>query len=249
MKKLFEKMKSVSIITYLFIAFLVWLFIFAPLDASDYYLNSNIPLTETPIVAQILGYGTIILFIALLITVYSFVFPLLRLITRRIGLYIRLHFTVARLGFKFKLKRIPLASLFGLRVKEDILIKNKEKTFCIHFIDVVGRARVFSIVNENEYNVARTTPDAPKSIGAAYYGGASGAKLSAVMSSTISSGKTMKFPKFDTSVGEHIIIIDPLPMEVRYIDGGVPKPLFSGYSAGNITYYEAKDFIKFLKRI
>ena len=46
-----------------------------------------------------------------------------------------------------------------------------------------------------------------------------------------------------------IILLDPPTMEVRYIDGGVPKPLFSGYSVGNITYYEAKDFIKFLKRI
>lgn len=182
--------------------------------------------------------------VLLLIRTYHFI----SFVFKRIVIYFKLSFSCIKFKCKFRLKRFPLASIFKIREKEDILIKNKEKTFCIHFIDVVGRARVFSIVNENEYNIARTTPDVLKSMGAAYYGGASGAKLSAVMSSTISSGKTMKFPKFDTSVGEHIIILDPLPMEVRYIDS-IPKPLFSGYSVGNITYYEAKDFIKLLKRI
>ena len=245
--KLLNKIKSVSLLTYLVIAFSIWLLIFAPLDAYELHINSKIPLTENPIVVQIIAYVTIIIFIALLLTAYFWAFPLIRLVLGRIGVYFRLYF--AALGFKFKLKRFPLASLFGVKIKEDILIKNSEKTFCIHFIDVVGRGRVFSILNANEYDISRTTPDAPKNLGASYYGGATGARLAVVLSSTIRKGETKKFPEFDPSTGEHIIMLDPLPMEVRYIDSSVPKPLFSGYSVGNITYYEAKDFIRFLKRI
>lgn len=246
--RIWKKIKSVSIITYLFVAFLIWLLIFAPFDTYEFFLSSEIPWTETPVVAQILAYVTIILFIMLLLTVYFFAFPLMRFVLVRGFIYLRLFFVAFRLGFKIKNKRLPLASLFGLRIKEDICIKNKENTFCIHFIDVIGRARVFSIINENEYNMARTVPAAPQRLGAAYYGGATGAKLSVVLSSTIHSGKTKKFPSFDENNENHIIILDPLPMEVRCVDHNVAKPLYSGYSVGNITYYETKDFIKLLKR-
>ena len=241
MKKLFEKMKSVSIITYLFIAFLIWIFIFAPLNASEYYLNSNIPLTETPVVAQILGYGTIILFIALLVTVYSFGFPLLRLITKRIGLYFRLSFTAARLGFKFKLKRIPLASLFGVKNKEDICIICGDKKYLIHFVDVVGRARVFTLIDEKTYEVSKTRSGDVSRMPL-------GAARIVSTDRVILKGRRKKIPEFDRSAGEHIILLDPPTMEVRYIDS-IPKPLFSGYRVGNITYYEAKGFINLLKRI
>ncbi len=241
MKKLFEKMKSVSIITYFFIAFLVWLFIFAPLDASDYYLNSNIPLTETPIVAQILGYGTIVLFITLLITVYSFVFPLLRLMTRRIGLYIRLHFTAARLGFKFKLKRIPLTSLFGVKNKEDISIVCGDKKYLIHFVDVVGRARVFTLIDDRTYEVSKTGSGDVSQMPL-------GAARIVSTDRVILKGCRKRIPEFDENAGEHIILLDPPTMEVRYIDGGVPKFLYGGYKIGNITYYEAGNFIDLLKK-
>ncbi len=246
--KLWKKLRSVSLITYAFCAFLIWVLILAPFDTYEFFLSSKIPLTETPIVSQILAYVTIILFVSVLLTVYFFTFPLIRLVLLRVVVYFRLFGSALRLKFKFKIKRFPLASLFGIRTKEDVCIANKENVFCIHFIDVVGRARVFSIINESEYNIARTVPDVPKRLGAAYYGGATGAKLSVVLSSTIHSGKTKKFPSFDENNGKHIIILDPLPMKARCVDDNVAKPLYSGYSVGNITYYETKDFIKFLKR-
>ena len=186
----------------------------------------------------------------LFIVVFVFILlPVLRFIFKRIACYFSLWFSCKMNKFKFKITRFPFASLYGIRVKEDIRIKNKDKTFCIHFIDIVGRGRVFSIVNANEYDIARTTPDAPKRLGAPYYGGVTGARIAVVLSSTINSGETRKFPEFDPSIGEHIIMLDPLPMEVRYVDGAASKSLFSGYSIGNITYYEAKDFIKLLKRV
>lgn len=216
------------------------------------YLRSGYELEKIPRVQEIaifLRNCLVIVLLILAVIIFVRTYRVTSFLFKRIVFYVKLFIVSIRRKHKISLKRFPFASLLGLRAKEDILIKNKEKTFCIHFIDVIGRARVFSLVNENEYNIARTTPDAPKSLGAAYFGGASGAKLAAVMSSTISSGKTIKFPKFDTNVGEHIVILDPLPMEVRYIDNGVPKPLFSGYNIGDITYYESKDFIKLLKRI
>ncbi|MBP3333568.1 MAG: hypothetical protein J6M35_05925 [Clostridia bacterium] len=192
-------------------------------------------------------FNIILLVLAVILFVRTYWFT--SFVFKRIVLYFKLSVSCLKRRYKFGLKRFPLASLFGMRVKEDICIKNSKKTFCVHFVDVIGRGLIFSIVNGNEYDIATTVPDPPKRLGAAYYGGATGAKLSVVMSSTIHSGETMKFPEFDPSIGEHIIILNPLPMEVRYIDSSVPKPLFSGYSVGNITYYEAKDFIKLLKRV
>ena len=248
LSKAWKKIKSVSIITYVFAVFLIWILIFAPLDTYEFFINSKIPLSETPVIAQILAYATIMTLVLLLLIAYFYAFPLVRFVLIRIAVYFRLCFASLKLKFKFKIKRFPLASIWWLRANEDICVKNKENTFCIHFIDVIGRARVFSLINQNEYSICRTVPDVPKRLGAAYYGGVTGAKVSVVLSSSIDSGKTKKFPEFDTNKGKHIIILDPLPMEVRYIDG-VPKPLFSGYSVGNITYYEVKDFINLLKRI
>ena len=64
----------------------------------------------------------------------------------------------------------------------------------------------------------------------------------------ILNGRQKTIPEFDKNDGKHIIMLDPPTMDVRYIDN-ITKPLFSGYSIGNITYYEAKDFIKLLKRV
>ena len=168
-------------------------------------------------------------------------FSLIIFAFKRIKCYIRLCSVCSKEGYKFKLKRIPLASLFGVKNKEDICIICGDKKYLIHFVDVVGRARVFTLIDDKTYDVSKTAAGNVSKM----------PMYAARLTSTervMLNGRQKTIPNFDKSDGEHIIILDPPTMEVRYIDS-IPKPLFSGYSVGNITYYEAKDFIKLLKRI
>ena len=153
----------------------------------------------------------------------------------------RFFFTSVRLKFKFKLKRLPLASLFGVKSKEDICIICGDKKYLIHFVDVVGRARVFTLIDDRTYEVSKTGSGDISQMPL-------GAARIVSTDRVILKGRRKRIPEFDENAGEHIILLDPPTMEVRYIDS-IPKPLFSGYSVGNITYYEAKGFIKLLKRI
>ncbi|MBE6607849.1 MAG: hypothetical protein E7633_04790 [Ruminococcaceae bacterium] len=178
-----------------------------------------------------------------LAAVLVFVFPsFIRFVFKRVKCYSSLFAVCSKEGYKFKLKRFPLASFFGVKAKEDVCITRGGEKYFIHFIDVIGRARVFTLIDGRTYNVSKTA--------------ANGATITPLFDMSFSSAKRVildgsknTIPEFDKNDGKHIIIVDPLPMEVRYIENNVPKPLFSGYSIGNITYYEAEDFIKFLKRI
>ena len=163
-------------------------------------------------------------------------------ISKRIKFYIMLSSVCSKEGCKFKLKRLPFVSLFGVKYREDICITRGDKKYLIHFIDIVGRAMVFTLIDDKTYDVSKTAAD-NASITPMFDMRLNSAKR------VILDGSKQTIPEFDKNDGEHIIILDPLPMEVRYIDSSVPKPLFSGYSIGNITYYEAKDFIKLLRRI
>lgn len=172
-----------------------------------------------------------------------FIFPsFIRFAFKRIKCYIKLFAVCSKEGYKFKLKRPPFASLIGMKIKEDICITRGDEKYLIHFIDVVGRARVFTLIDDKIYDVSKTAAD-NASITPMFDARLTSAKR------VILDGSKQTIPEFDPSIGAHIIILDPLPMEVRYIDGAASKSLFSGYSVGNITYYEAKDFIKLLKRV
>ena len=171
-----------------------------------------------------------------------FIFPsFIRFAFKRIKCYIKLFAVCSKEGYKFKLKRLPFVSLFGVKTKEDICITRGDDKYLIHFIDVVGRARVFTLIDDRTYDISKTAP-----------GNVSKMPMhTARLTSTervILNGRQKTIPEFDKNDGKHIIMLDPPTMDVRYIDN-ITKPLFSGYSVGNITYYEAKDFIKLLKRV
>ncbi len=171
-----------------------------------------------------------------------FIFPsFITFVFKRIKCYIRLSAACSKEGCKIKLKRFPLASLFGMKTKEDICITRGDKKYLIHFIDVVGRARVFTLIDDKTYDVSKTAA-ANASITPLF-----DARLTSA-ERVILNGHRKTIPEFDKNDGEHIIMLDPPTMESRCIDG-ITKPLFSGYSVGNITYYEAKDFIKLLRRV
>ena len=208
------------------------------------YLERGYEFEKIPLVADTVERLTAwknLLWLVLAILLVLIFFSLIIFAFKRIKCYIRLCSVCSKEGYKFKLKRIPLASLFGVKNKEDICIICGDKKYLIHFVDVVGRARVFTLIDDKTYDVSKTAAGNVSKM----------PMYTARLTSTervMLNGRQKTIPNFDKSAGEHIILLDPPTMEVRYIDS-IPKPLFSGYSVGNITYYEAKGFIKLLKRI
>lgn len=244
MKKLFTKLRSINVITYIFAAMLIFLLLFGPLEPYELAIGWGFNPIENPVLAQIIGYANIALIIAGAIIVYAIIFPLLRLILRRIGAYISIFFVCIRSGAKMKLKRLPLASLLRVSAKGDIYIKANGESIHVHFIDVVGRARIFTLIDDKKYDICKTVPDRIK-------GFAFGFRAGGVMvaNSKPYKSRSFSFPDFQEKDGKHIIVIDPAPMEIRYVDGSVTRHLYSAYSIGNIVFYELSDLLKLLKRI
>ena len=189
---------------------------------------------------HIKGFMTLIWLALAVVLVFVFA-SFITFVFKRIKCYIKLFAVCSKEGYKFKLKRPPFASLFGMKTKEDICITRGDDKYLIHFIDVVGRARVFTLIDDRTYDISKTAPGDVSKM----------PMYDARLTSTervILNGRQKTIPEFDENDGKHIIMLDPPTMDVRYIDN-ITKPLFSGYSVGNITYYEAKDFIKLLKRV
>ena len=100
MKKLFTKLRNTSVITYVFVATLVFLLLFGPLEPYELAIGWGFSPAENPVLAQIIGYSNIALIIAGAIIVYAIMFPMLRLILRRIGAYISIFFVCIKAGAK-----------------------------------------------------------------------------------------------------------------------------------------------------
>ncbi|MBE6607848.1 MAG: hypothetical protein E7633_04785, partial [Ruminococcaceae bacterium] len=101
-------------------------------------------------------YVTLIRVIIPLVLVFVFA-SFIRFVFKRIKWYIKLFVVCSKEGYKFKLKRLPLASFFGVKAKEDVCITRGGEKYFIHFIDVIGRARVFTLIDGRTYNVSKTS--------------------------------------------------------------------------------------------
>ena len=75
---------------------------------------------------------------------------------------------------KFKIRRLPFSSLFGMNADGDIIITADKKTFRIHFMDVVLRYRREVVITENnQYIVSKTLPNKLRTYGATLIDGES----------------------------------------------------------------------------
>lgn len=241
--KILARIRRTSIITYLFIVFLIFMLLFGPLDPYEFAIGWGFSPLENPVLAQIIGYGNIALIVIGTVIIYSILFPFIRLVLRRIRAYVLLLAACIKTKSKMRLMRFPYASVISVGSRGDILIKTSDEKIHIHFIDVIGRARIFTLVDGKTYDICKTVPDRLK-------GYSFGFRAGGVMieKSKPHRSRSFAFPEFSDKDGKHIIVVDPLPMEVRYIDGSVSRPLYSGYSAGDIVFYELRDLLKLLER-
>lgn len=193
------------------------------------------------------------LWITLLFAAWFFVLPVILFAFRRIRCYLSLFFICRKNGFKMKLRRLPFSSLFGPNSGGDIEIIGSGESFSLHFIDVVFRAhRGFNLISDKEYSITKRAPSH-----GIWGGGLNGARFLfpiAISYSSMPISYTVRsFPEFDTQKSKHIIIVHPTPNHCVFTDRSAgedgTRPIYNGYSIGNITYYGINGFLKFLKRI
>lgn len=250
-KNIFDKLKNINPVWFL-IAILA-LFIGIPLGIFLYfYISIELPqiadtFADYSKLFAIVGIGLLV------IIVFSFfLLPLIIFLIKRVACYFSLWSACKKNTIKFKITRFPLASLFGIKEKEDIMISTPDETYCIHFIDMVFRARRgFTLISEKEYCIANMRVEMG-GYGGGFIKGRHSFPMMFAISSTPKSYTTYAFPTFDTSKGKHIIMVHPTPNHALYIDRTSDKDgkkeIYSGYTVGNITYYNAKNFIKLLKK-
>ncbi len=199
------------------------------------------------------SFALIGLWITLFFVAWFFVLPVVLFVFRRMRCYFSLFFVCRKSGFKMKLKRLPFRSLFGPDSGGDIEITGSGESFALHFIDVVFRAhRGFNLISDKEYSIIKRAPSH-----GIWGGGFNRGKFLfpiAVSYSSMPISYTVRsFPEFDTQNSKHIIIVHPTPNHCVFTDRSAgeegTRPVYNGYSIGNVTYYSIHGFLKFLKRI
>ena len=236
-----------------FVIAILTLIVGIPLGVIIYfYVSLNFPLISETLYDY--RYVWLVAIVGLLvIVIFSFIlFPIVLFLIKRISCYFSLWFVCKKNGLAFKLTRFPLASLWGISEKEDIKVSTSDENYCVHFIDMVFRARRgFTLINEKEYCIAEMRVEMRGS-GGGFIKGQYCFPMVFAASSTPKAYTTYAFPDFDDSKGKHIIIVHPTPNHALYIDKICGKDgkreIYSGYSVGNITYYSIHGLKKLLDR-
>lgn len=195
----------------------------------------------------VVGAGVLILVVA-----FFFVIPILLFVIKRMNCYFSLWLICRKNGYSFKVARFPFASLFGVKQKEDIKISSSGETYCVHFIDLVFRAhRGFMLIDEKEYCIAKMSVEM-RGVGGGFIKGQYNFPNVLATSSSPKSYKIHSFPDFDDNKAKHIIIVHPTPNHCLRVDkmsgdNGM-KPIYDGYSIGEIHYYSIRGFNEYLKK-
>lgn len=107
------------------------------------------------IFGPVLIVGAFVLFIMFV----NHILPLLAFLVSKPLAYLKIGLICLKNRYSFRLHRIPLASLGGVREKSDIEIQAKDKILHIHFVDIpFPFLRMFLLVNDREYRMHRSEP-------------------------------------------------------------------------------------------
>lgn len=194
-----------------------------------------------------------LIFIAAAI-VYIFVFPFLLYICKRILLYFSLAKICLLSNYRLKIKRMPFASLKGVSDAGDVVIVAKNKTFCLHFIDIIfPHRRALTIPNNLEYVITPTSPSRISKLG----GHPSAINMSSVPTKAfIATGytlhkngdKTKKLPcTSDNDRVTHILLVSAMPIEAKYMIKGGFAPLTNCQEINGMIFCNSSFLKKGLK--
>ncbi len=199
--------------------------------------------------------GIVVGILAACVVAYLWLIPILIYFFKKAYVYMSLACICLFRKYKFRMRRIPFASLGGLRDRADITVTTSEGTLHIHFLDfIVSHRRALTIPDAETYVITPTTVGKVSKLG----GSAPGTKMnrsfrgSAVLRVT---GHTLSdrdrsrpLPAPSGELTEHHILLVPsMPVEARVHQDGVLIPLSGGVRVGAMTYYSVDQLKKGLK--
>lgn len=177
--------------------------------------------------------------------------PFLLFVFGRLKYYIHIIIFCLFKKCKLHITRLPFSSLRGLNKKGDLKIVAGDKSYIVHFIDIVLKYdREFTILNDSDYAVAKALPDELRAYGATLVDGASWYNLyrSAIKSSAHGKDKIKSFPNIEPHCDIHVIIVHSNPISKAIIKKNALVPLGDGDRFGGFVNYSFKSFIRLLKR-
>ena len=186
-----------------------------------------------------------------------YVIPILTFVLCRIWAYISLFFVCLKHRYKFKLLRIPFASLGGVKDKADILITKGEDTYKIHFIDIIfSYRRVLLFEDGCRYVITPAYPGKPSRFGGdgTNVGGAYRGRRTMVLRSSgyyIDDNVEVDRPLPDFAKyteAQHILMLQSVPVNAISKQRKDSVTLTSDVEIGSAKFYFVKGFKRFLKR-
>lgn len=201
---------------------------------------------------QVSWYAMILVLLFVLILFGKLIFSVFCYIIGKIKIYCYFALISICNGYKMRITRLPFASLRKMQGCGDIKICAKEKTYRIHFIDVVMKyRRIITVLNNETYAVSKVLPDELGVYGATLVDGESFYNLyvSAIKSHSLWGNKIKKFPRIEKNDRDiHIILICHPPISQNIIQKNSLKTLLDGEKLESYTYNSVKTFSKSLKQ-
>lgn len=192
-------------------------------------------------------YKTLALILGALLLLVIFalwILPVLIYAVKKLYIYISLWFICLFKKHKFRLTRMPFASLKRLSSKGDIRITTNEGVVYLHFLDLIFTTRrALTILSDTSYVVTRTTRGDASHLGRGHIGTkVPFAKTFVVHAERQTlegdSDKIKRIDAIEKNDGEaHILIIQSLPVESRILIDGAVRPLTSGQDFGALKFY------------
>ncbi len=199
--------------------------------------------------------GIIAGILAVGVVAYFWLVPMLIYVFKKLYVYISLAWICMIKKYKFRMKRVPFASLGKLSESGDLTITTDEGTLHLHFLDVVfAYRRALTVPGPHEYVITPVTTGHVSKAGGGAAGTHMGGGRRAVLRVTDhkilgNSDHSKAFPHVESRDGEkHLLILQSMPIQCTVLRGGVSAPLGSGDTVGAFTFYRVGQLKKGLKK-
>ncbi len=193
--------------------------------------------------------------LAACVVAYFWLIPILIYFFKKVYVYMSLAFICLFKKYKFRMRRIPFASLGKLSENGDISITTDEGIMHLHFLDIIfSYRRALTVPNEKEYVITPVTTGRVSKEGGAAAGTHMGGGRRSVLRVTGHSIQENRdhckaFPTIQERDGEkHFVILQSMPIQATILRSDVSVSLGSGQTVGRFTFYRIGQLKKGLKK-
>lgn len=183
------------------------------------------------------------------------VLPAVIYLIKKIAFYVSVFFLCLFRRYRFRITRLPFASMGGVSDKSDVEITTDEGTLCLHFVDIVfPYRRALTIPNSSEYVITSTSKgQVVREGGGSTLPRMQGGRTAVLRAKnhTLDRNRDRSRPlpsaePADTAT-RHVLIPLSLPGECRYVRNGKSLPLSSGIRIGSLIFMTAKHLKRGIK--